>query len=101
MISELAKISGNVPYVTPCSISIVPGWLSYAITLDPKPFIIEAKEVPILPVPITPTVLPDNSKPVSLSMEKLPSRTLLYALCVFLLSVRISATACSATATGE
>ena len=98
IISAAPSISINGKYSTPAASSCLLATTSNANTLQPKPNIILQNICPILPVPITPMVLLCRSNPVNLSNEKLPSLTLLYALCVFRFSVKINATACSATA---
>ena len=55
----------------------------------------------ILPVPITPTVLPFISNPMSPCSEKLPSRVRQLARGILRLSESIIATVYSATAWGE
>ena len=56
---------------------------------------------PILPVPMTPAVLPWRSKPSSPASEKLCSRTRPKARWSLRFKARISATVCSATEYGE
>ena len=55
----------------------------------------------ILPVPMTPAVLPFMSKPISPCSEKLPSRVRQLARGILRLSESISATVYSAVAAGE
>ncbi len=67
----------------------------------PKPAMMRPNTRPIMPVPITPTVLPCRSKPSNPLSEKSPSRVRAAARGKRRFSARISPTACSATACGE
>ena len=73
----ISLLSNNSSSVTYSILEPVIGYLSYAITFIPKPLQISIKTLPILPVPITPAVLPYRLKPVRPVKEKLKSLVLL------------------------